>query len=284
MERPDSAARMNRAKCIVLALATGLLVAPATPLMAETSFTLARGGYVRGPLDRQEVAFVFTAHDQAQGGVFVLDTLKERGLKGGFFLTGDFIRDPQFGEIIERMVADGHYVGGHSDTHLLYASWEDPPKLLVTREEFDADLDANLRELKNIGIRPEDYRLYIPPYEHYTQEVSEWAAARSITVFNFTPGTLTQADYREDDDPRFLTADEMLETVWKRHAEDPHGLNGRIILVHIGTSPKRTREYLWARLPDFIAGLEERGYRIVRIDELLAGAGPLGEFLPQETR
>ena len=45
----------------------------------------------------------------------ILDTLRERGIDAGFFLTGNFVRNQAFRPAIDRMLAEGHYLGPHSD-------------------------------------------------------------------------------------------------------------------------------------------------------------------------
>ncbi len=45
----------------------------------------------------------------------ILDTLKEKNVKAVFFVTYDFARDN--GDLIERMIAEGHTVGNHSYHH-----------------------------------------------------------------------------------------------------------------------------------------------------------------------
>jgi peptidoglycan/xylan/chitin deacetylase (PgdA/CDA1 family) len=47
------------------------------------------------------------------------------------------------------------------------------------------------------------------------------------------------------------------------------GLNGFILLVHIGTDPRR-KDKFYKYLPDLIKEIKSQGYRWVRIDELLA--------------
>jgi peptidoglycan/xylan/chitin deacetylase (PgdA/CDA1 family) len=46
------------------------------------------------------------------------------------------------------------------------------------------------------------------------------------------------------------------------------GLNGFILLVHIGTDPRRTDKF-YKYLPELITRLKSRGYQFERIDELL---------------
>lgn len=45
----------------------------------------------------------------------ILDTLKEKGVKATFFITGDYFKTE--GELIDRMVAEGHTVGNHTMNH-----------------------------------------------------------------------------------------------------------------------------------------------------------------------
>ena len=44
-----------------------------------------------------------------------LDALKEKGVKGLFFLTGDYVRSQP--ELIQRMIDEGHMLGSHSNKH-----------------------------------------------------------------------------------------------------------------------------------------------------------------------
>jgi hypothetical protein len=53
-----------------------------------------------------------------------------------------------------------------------------------------------------------------------------------------------------------------------KEREDPHGLNGFILLLHIGSGPGRADKFHphFGELLDYLAG---KGYRFVRVDELL---------------
>ena len=242
------------------------------PSNSQTSFTYDRGAIVRGPANRKEMALVFTGGSFADGGTTILQELKQRGIKGSFFFTGDFFRNPEFKSLIHRIRDEGHYLGPHSDSHPLYASWDNPPKLLISRDEFDKDLDSNMEILRGFGVNPAKAPFFIPPYEHYTQEISDWTAARGMVLFNFSPGTRTNADYMEDTHPRYVTSAEMVKGVYEKEEKDPHGLNGFMMLIHIGAGPDRTRDHLYNEMGAMIDELSRRGYRFVRVDEMLAPA------------
>ena len=240
----------------------------------RSTFTYDRGGIIRGRLDRKEMALIFTGGSFAEGGNTILDALKERGIKGSFFFTGDFFRTPEFKPIIERVRDEGHYLGPHSDAHPLYASWDNPPKLLISREEFDKDLDSNMKILKNFGVDPAKAPFFIPPYEHFTQEISDWTEARGMVLFNFSPGTRTNADYMEDTHPKYISSEDMVKGVMAKEEKDPSGLNGFMMLIHIGAGPARTKDHLYKHMGAMIDELRRRGYGFVRVDEMLAKAAP----------
>ncbi len=235
----------------------------------KTSVTYDRGCIVRGPRDQRRIALEFTGGEYADGADTILQVLKDRKVKASFFFIGDFFRTPAFKPLIERIRDEGHYLGPHSDKHPLYASWESPPRLQITRAAFDADLQANMRELEQFGISKSQARYFIPPYEHFTPEISKWTAAQDMVLVNYTTGTRTHADYMEDDHPRFLGAREMVQSVYQMEQKDPDGLNGWMLLMHIGAGPRRTREHLYSKLGEMLDELSSRGYSFVRIDELL---------------
>src|SRR5690606_25358430 len=101
-------------------LAAVVLAGQAPPPGVE----LREGAIVRGPVDRKRLALVFTGHEFAEGGDPILDALGARTVRASFFLTGVFLRNEAFAPLVHRMVREGHYVGAHSDEHLLYCPWE----------------------------------------------------------------------------------------------------------------------------------------------------------------
>jgi hypothetical protein len=51
-------------------------------------------------------------------------------------------------------------------------------------------------------------------------------------------------------------------------AKDPAGLNGFILLTHIGAGPKRTDKF-YDHLDELIVWLRSKNYQMVRIDDLM---------------
>src|SRR6516165_1176363 len=99
----------------LVALVLGIVgLAPAVEL------TEREGAIVRGPRSARRLALVFTGHEFAEGGETILDALAKHHARATFFLTGDFLDNPRFGSLVQRIVAEGHGLGPHSDKHLLY--------------------------------------------------------------------------------------------------------------------------------------------------------------------
>ncbi|MBP7933226.1 MAG: polysaccharide deacetylase family protein [Phycisphaerae bacterium] len=238
---------------------------------SQPAFSYEHGGIVRGPTDRKRLALVFTGGQHGEGAEAILDALKHRGRKASFFVTGDFIRIEAHRPILRRMVAEGHYLGPHSDSHPLYCAWENRGKTLVTEAFFRADLDKNLEDLARYGPGRGQMRFFIPPYEWYNSDISTWATAMGIVLFNFTPGTRSNADYVPDRDPRFVSSRKLYESILAYEAGHADGLNGFLLLLHLGAGPGRT-DKMHGYVAPLLDELAKRGYELVRVDELLGGA------------
>jgi peptidoglycan/xylan/chitin deacetylase (PgdA/CDA1 family) len=228
-------------------------------------------GIVRGQKEKKEIALVFTGGSFAEGGTMILDVLKKHGAKAAFFFTGDFMRTPEFKPLIQRIVAEGHYLGPHSDKHLLYAPWEDRSKSLVTDYELKKDLEDNIREIEKFGVKREQIKFYIPPFEWYNKQHVRWAKEIGLTLINFTPGTRSTADYTGEKDKNFVPSNVIFDSIIKKEKEDPHGLNGFLLLLHVGAGPGRTDKFFnrFGELMDYLAS---KGYKFPRVDAMLAPA------------
>lgn len=231
--------------------------------------TDAFGAIVRGDTTRKEIALVFTGDEFADGGQVIRETLRVRGVSASFFLTGRFYRNPGFAPLIGGLRQDGHYLGGHSDEHLLYCDWVKRDSLLVTEKQFRTDLRNNYRRMKHFGIRRKDAPFFLPPYEWYNSAVSAWTRKAGLRLVNFTHGTRSTADYTYPEMGKsYRPSDEIYRSITEYEKTAPHGLNGFILLVHIGTDPRRTDKF-YDRLDQLITELKEKGYHFRRIDDLL---------------
>lgn len=258
-------------RCTVALVAfagTLLAAAPRVAQAPRTDVVYAEGAIVRGPVARRQLALVFTGHEFAEGAETILDLLARRRLHASFFLTGSFLRDPAKAPLVRRMVQDGHYVGAHSDGHLLYCPWTGPKTTLVSRQVFTEDLERNYDALRPFGVQRADAPYFLPPYEWYNTEIADWTRGAGFTLICHTPGTRSNADYTEEGTRQFVPSETIFHSILARERSDPHGLNGFMLLLHVGAGPGRSDKF-HARLAELVDQLAARGYGFLRVDELL---------------
>lgn len=223
-----------------------------------------QGGIERGNPKEKKIALVFTGHEFADGANVISKSLKKNGAKGSFFLTGDFYL--KYPKISVKLQKEGHYMAPHSDKHLLYNDWSERSKTLVTKEIFEKDLYDNYRAMSKIGLKIDEPRYFIPPYEWYNLQISDWAKEMDVQVVNFTPGTGSNADYTTPDMRNYRSSETIYNNILQY--ETANTLNGFLLLIHIGTHPAR-KDKLYNRLDDLIKELKARGYEFVRVDKLM---------------
>lgn len=231
-------------------------------------FDCESGALIRGDTVEKKLALVFTGDEFADGGKNILAVLKSQKIPGSFFLTGNFYRNPDFKKLIYSLKSEGHYLGAHSDKHLLYCDWVNRDSLLVTKEEFIRDLENNNRVMKKFGISKKEAPYFLPPYEWYNDTLSIWTESMDLKIVNYTPGTLSHADYTTPDMPNYRSSEVIYKSIIDFEGENENGLNGFILLSHIGTAPERVDKF-YNYLDALIIELKTRGYQFVRIDELL---------------
>jgi peptidoglycan/xylan/chitin deacetylase (PgdA/CDA1 family) len=235
---------------------------------SRPTWTSTLGAPVRGDTSHKYIALIFTGGDFGDGTPHILDALTERHIKASFFVTGGFLRKPELAEYVRRAVADGHYVGPHSDSHPLYAPWGDRSKTLVTRDFFRSDLQRNIDDLRAIGaLRDVASRVYfIPPFEWYNADQVRWAREMNVVLFNFTPGSGSNRDYAPEGAKPYVPSPRLIDDILAYEQKDPHGLNGFLLLLHLGS---QRQDKVHPEIPRLLDALTNRGYTFVRVDEML---------------
>ncbi|MFZ6012362.1 MAG: glycoside hydrolase family 9 protein [Bacteroidota bacterium] len=234
----------------------------------SAAFTYRYGGIIRGSTEEKNVALVFTGDQFADGGQTIIKTLKDQKIKASFFLTGNFYRNPSFGSLVRELKKEGHYLSAHSDKHLLYCDWNNRDSLLITRQQFKNDLLANYKVMAEFGIEKRNAPFWLPPFEWYNDSISVWANEVGVQLINYSPGTISHADYTTPDMKNYRSSDEIIRSILQYETVDRYGLNGFILLMHMGTDRKRT-DKLYDRLNEIIGELKKRGYKFSRVNELL---------------
>jgi len=233
-------------------------------------FIFSHGAIVRGDSTRKTVALVFTGDEFGDGLPAITKALNKHKVPGSFFFTGRFYKNPAFQPAIKALRRQHHYLGPHSNQHLLYADWTRRDSTLVTADSFRTDLQHNLAAIQALGIDTTGPHYFIPPYEWWNDTVTAWAHAAGWQLINFTPGIRTNADYTYPEmGNSYLPSDKILQSLKQYRSTRPAGLNGAIILIHAGTDPRR-KDKLYDHLDQLLTWLQSNGYQCISIPRLLA--------------
>jgi len=250
----------------MFSLSAALLLSVTAIHAADGTCQFIEGGIVRGSQAQKRIALEFSADEFVEGAPTVLDELASRHIKASFFLTGRCARRAENKSMILRMVKDGHYVGPHSNSHPLLCPWTGKKRTLVTKEFFVDDLKQSLSALENAGVQRERIKFFLPPYEWYNQEIVDWSRQVGLTLINHTGQTRSAADYTEERSRNFVSSQVIFDSILQQ--EKQHGLNGYLLLMHLGAGPER-KDKMFRRLGELCDELQKRGYQFVTVGELL---------------
>jgi len=192
-----------------------------------------------GNRDRPWVSLTFDADSAAEPVPVILDALKQYDVRATFFVLGWWAeRHP---DLVRRMVAEGHEIGNHSNTH--------PDFRELTREQIVEELaaaEAIMQEIAGLTTKP----YFRPPYSYRNELVRQVCAEEGyLTVL----WTVDAFDWKRDATQETILQ-EILENV----------MPGAIIVQHAGD------ENSAAALPRIIEELRAQGYELVTLSEVLA--------------
>jgi peptidoglycan/xylan/chitin deacetylase (PgdA/CDA1 family) len=232
------------------------------------NFTWYKGGIIRGDTTIKNIYLVFTGDEFGDGGDYILSTLKKYDIKASFFFTGRFYEQPHFAKLVKQLKKAGHYLGAHSDKHLLYCDWNNRDSLFVTKEQFRDDLMSNYDKMKKFSIAKKHAKVFLPPFEWYNDSIARWTIEMGLQLINYSPGTLSHADYTIPGEKNYRTSQVIYESILNFEKNSKNGLNGFIILMHIGTDPQRSDKFYY-RLPELLNYLKNHNYTFKKTDHLL---------------
>lgn len=232
-------------------------------------YTISHGAILRGDSTRKTITLVFTGDEFADGLPAIDSILHRHHIRGSFFFTGRFYRNPAFQPAIRHLYEQHHNLGPHSNDHLLYADWTRRDCTLVTADSLHIDFQKNLAAILALGVDTDGPHYFIPPYEWWNDTIAAWCQDMGWKLINFTPGIRTNADYTWPEmGNNYLSSEAILKSLQTLESSRPSGLNGSIVLIHAGTDPRRT-DKLYNRLGELLGWLQSKGYQCVPLPELL---------------
>ena len=115
--------------------------------------------------------------------------------------------------------------------------------------------------MKANAITTTTVKYFLPPYEWYNDSIANWTRELGIQLINYSPGTLSAADYTYPGLKNYRATEEIYQSILDKELTDEHGLNGYILLLHIGTDPKRTDKF-YHRLNNLVTTLKQKGVSV----------------------
>lgn len=172
----------------------------------------------------------------------ILNALAARGATASFFVVGQQVA--LHPEVVDRMAREGHTLGNHTYSHINMAITP-LDQILAQLERTDAEVRAAC------GLTP----LYMRP---------PWASFDPRGVASYgRPIALWSADARDWQDPPVAVLTARVGEV---------AAPGAVVLMH------DTHAGTAAAMPDIVASLAARGYRLVGMDQLV-GQRPAGTIV-----
>ena len=166
----------------------------------------------------------------------ILETLEQYNVRATFFVVGEWAEEHP--ESMRAIAAAGHELGNHSYSH--------PDMTRLSREEIAAQITSCNEAVRTItGETP---TLFRAPSGAYNNAVVETARALGSHAVQW------DVDSRDWQNP---TPDEIVQRVVKNVRP------GSILLFHVG------KENTDAALPALLAGLQEQGYTLCAVGELI---------------
>jgi len=220
------------------------------------------GGITRTDIVKKQISLVFSGNEFSDGYKIIRKTLKKLNIKASFFFTGDFYRQAKFRSVIKGLQSDKHYLGAHSNKNLLYCERQRRDSLLVSKTEFLNDIKANYSEMGKFGIKKSQTAFFLPPNEWYNDSISTWCSEIGLQLICSTPGTLSSADNSTPEmRNKYFSSNEIYNKIIQLESKQG-GLNGNILLFHIG-SDKRRQDKFYPKLYSLLIDLSKAGYDFV---------------------
>jgi peptidoglycan/xylan/chitin deacetylase (PgdA/CDA1 family) len=218
------------------------------------------------------------AHDNA--AVEILDTLASRRVHATMFITGRLTaRRP---DLVRRILAAGHVIGNHTQSHPHLTMYEQSRTQAtlpgVSRATVYAELGKAERaftDVTGISMPP----IWRAPYGERNRTICAWAQEAGYLHVGWRQGrtwreNLDSNDWIvEDDDPGYRSPAEVLRKILDAAHRQPNGINGGIILMHLGTLRKHRSQQVHLALGQLIDSLSALGYSFVTVPQMAQASG-----------
>lgn len=168
----------------------------------------------------------------------ILEVLKKHQVHATFFMTGGWVES--YPDDVKAILADGHDLGNHSENHKNMSQ--------LSEEEIQSELMTVHNKVKELT----GYEMFLfrPPYGDYDNEVIQTVKGCNYYPIQWSIDSLDWKNYGVEDIINRVCNSDKLQ-------------GGAIILCHNGA------KYTAEALDQLLTGLEEKGFQLVPISELI---------------
>lgn len=184
----------------------------------------------------KKVALTFDAAWGSDKTLKIVETLKNAGVEGTFFLVGFWIDENE--DKVKQIDDAGFDIGTHSETH--------PKMSTLSQTKMSSELETSMSKITKITGKP--VKFFRAPFGDYSDMVLNTASALGLKTIQWDVDTL---------DWKGLSGEEIFNRV-KRGVK-----NGSIILCH------NNSDHILEALPLIISYLKDNGYQMVKLSELV---------------
>lgn len=191
-----------------------------------------------GNATKKQMIFTFDGGAGTQSLQKILDTLQKHGVKGTFFVTGDWAKKNT--DAIKLIAASGHEIFNHTYTHPYLT--KTPDDQIISELKQTEDL---LVQLTGKTTKP----YFRPPYGDRNAHVLEIAGKQGYRSVYWTVDAL---DWKESEG---YTAEQVKQRIYASEK------NGSIVLMHIGDN------ITGQVLDEVFIKIKKDGYQIVSLTQ-----------------
>jgi peptidoglycan/xylan/chitin deacetylase (PgdA/CDA1 family) len=270
-----------------------LIKNPAAKATIQKDYTLPHASsfsFSNGATDKKLISLTFDGGSDANVALPILDTLRSRNVKVTIFLTGQFIK--KFPDIVQVYLSEGHEIGNHTLSHPHLTSYaQDKTQTMlpeITKEFLHNELSKN-EELFYSLTGQKMAPFWRAPYGEFNSTLCSWANELGYIHVGWRQGPtwrqgLDSNDWIPNEEtPGFKTPAEVLDKILGIAKSNTDALNGGIILMHLGTTRKDPKQQVHTILGSLIDSLQQRGFKIVPVSEMVEQSGFYLASLPSKT-
>lgn len=220
----------------------------------------------------KSLALTFDGGSIDSGTEPILEILRNENVACTMFLTGTFIK--KYPYHVLTMISDGHEIGNHSYNHPHLTNLE-IDGTTRTRENINRERLYNQLQMTDSLFFEVTGKHTIPywraPYGELNREILRWAAEAGYKHIGWSERCDTWDWVADTSSTLYRSNGEILEHILE--VEEKSGLEGKILLMHLGT--EREYDFPYLTLQKMIQQLKERGYRFLRISELIQNSNDI---------